>query len=203
MGAFGKVYSGPQFTHLEGGTVGLTGFRGPFQMWGSPFTSFPAPFQDHFLHNSQRYVHGYVYLSIYIYVFIFKHTLNYISCFPPNPCVSQTFNRMKVLALAYKPAAPPPLPLLGTAPSPPALLCHHGLLVPPRGQAFSSLHVVVCASLSVWNTHSSALLQTSSSSFRCQFGVCFPEGLSFPGTPTPTTRASQQALGSFLALTVT
>ena len=28
MGAFGKVYSGPQFTHLEGGTVGLTEFRG-------------------------------------------------------------------------------------------------------------------------------------------------------------------------------
>ena len=32
MGTLGKVYAGPPFTHLEGGTVALTEFRGPFQM---------------------------------------------------------------------------------------------------------------------------------------------------------------------------
>ena len=32
MGTLGKVYAGPQFTRLEGGTVALTEFRGPFQM---------------------------------------------------------------------------------------------------------------------------------------------------------------------------
>lgn len=39
--------------------------------------------------------------------------------------------------------------------------------------------------------------------FQVSVQSLLPEGLSFPGTPTPTTRASQQALGSFLALTVT
>ena len=71
MGAFGKVRSGSQFTHLEGGTIWLTEFRGPFQMRGSPFTSFPAPFQDHFLHNSQRYACGYIYLSIYLSIYMY------------------------------------------------------------------------------------------------------------------------------------
>ena len=81
MGAFGKVYSGPQFTHLEGGTIGLTEFRGPFQMWGSPFTSFPAPFQDHFLHNSQRYACGYIYLYIYICIYFKTYIKLYLMLF--------------------------------------------------------------------------------------------------------------------------
>lgn len=108
-----------------------------------------------------------VYISTYI--FIFKHTLNYISSFFPNPCASLTFNRIKFLTQAYKPAVMPPLPFLGTPPSPPALFCLNGLLVPQTCQAFSSLRIFVCTFLSVWNTHSSALLQASSSSFRCQF----------------------------------
>ena len=202
MGAFGKVYSGPQFTHLEGGTVGLTEFRGPFQMWGSPFTSFPAPFQDHFLHNSQRYACGYIYL--YIYVFILKHTLNYISCFSPNPCASQTFNRIKFLALVYKPAVMPRLPLLGAPPSPPALFCHNGLLVPQQAKRFPAcpslfallflcgIHIPQLFSRPV--PHLSGVSSESASSTL----------LSRNAHPHHSCLAlSQQALGSFLAQTVT
>lgn len=144
-----------------------------------------------------------VYISTYI--FIFKHTLNYFSSFFANPCASQTFNRIKFLTLAYKPAVMPPLPLLGTPPSPPALFCLNGLLVPQTCQAFSSLHIFVCTFLSVWNTHSSALLPASSSSFRCQFKVCFRGTLLSRNThPHHSCLAlSQRALGSFLALTIT
>lgn len=153
---------------------------------GKPVYLVSLPLFKTIFYTTARGMHMGIFIyPIYIYVFIFKHTLNYISCFSPNPCASQTFNGIKFLALAYKPAVMPPLPLLETAPSPPALFCHHGLLVPPRGQAFSSLHVAVCASLSVWNTHSSALLQTSSSSSRCQFRVCFPRDFPFQERPPP------------------
>ena len=129
----------------------------------------------------------FIYLSIYIYVFIFKYTLNYISCFFPNPCASQTFRRIKFLALVYKPAVMPLLLLLGAPPSPPALFCHNGLLVPRQAKRFPA-----CASLFallfLCGIH---IPQLFSRPVPYLSGVSSEsaslEGLSFPGTLTPTT----------------
>ena len=139
-------------------------------------------------YTTARGMHVGIFIYIYIYVFILKHTLNYISCFSPNPCASQTFNRIKFLTLVYKPAVMPRLPLLGAPPSPPALFCHNGLLVPQQANHFPAcpslfallflcgIHIPQLFSRPV--PHLSGVSSESASS----------EGLCFPGTPTPTSR---------------